>query len=134
VDYSEQRPGLELNDIGRMGSADNRFFSSNVRYRENEPGRLFRGYEVGLYQEQGWNFGGVRNNFAYRMGAWGRLSNFWSVATNLIRIERALSDDLTRGGPLMRTASGWRTETEVGGNPARRTRWEVETGLSRDEQ
>ena len=133
VDYTEQRPGLELNDAGQQGSADNRFLSGNVRYRETRPGAVFRRYEVGVYQESGWNFDGVRNFFAYGGGGFAQLRNFWTVEAGLIRFTRALSDDLTRGGPLMGTGAAWRLETELGGNPANRTRWEVETNLQRDE-
>ncbi|HEX2080336.1 MAG TPA: DUF5916 domain-containing protein [Longimicrobium sp.] len=133
VDYTEQHPGLELNDVGQQGSADNRFFSGNIRYRETEPGRVFRYYEAGLYQEGTWNLDGVRNQFAYGLGTYAQLRNYWGIEAALIRIDRALSDDLTRGGPLMGTGAGWRIEAEVAGNPANRTRWEIETNLQRDE-
>jgi hypothetical protein len=134
IDYFEQRPGVELNDAGRMGSADNRNLSANLRYRETQPGRVFRRYQVGVHQEQRWNFDGVRNEFAYALIGAGQLRNFWSVETVLIRIERALSDNLTRGGPLMGTPSAWRLQSELSGNPANRTRWEIESNLQRDEQ
>jgi hypothetical protein len=133
VDYSEQRPGLELNDAGQQGSADNRFLSGNIRYRRTEPGRVFRSVNVGLYQDAQWNFDGVRNQYGVGVWSWGQLSNFWGFEAALVRNTRALSDDLTRGGPLMGTPAGWQSELELGGNPAARTRWIVQANLERDE-
>jgi hypothetical protein len=133
VDYSEQRPGLELNDVGQQGSADYRYLSANFRHRQTEPGPLFRSYNVGLYPEAQWNFDGVRNLFTLGMWSWGQLRNYWGFEMALVRVTRALSDDLTRGGPLMGTGAGWLTEAELSGNPANRTRWIVEANLERDE-
>jgi hypothetical protein len=134
VDYLEQRPGLELNDAGQLGSADNRVLSSNLRYRENQPGRVFRGYEAGVVQENVWNLDGVSNRFLYGVRGGARLLNFWSVDAQLYRLERALSDDLTRGGPLMGTPAGWVARGQLAGNPANRTRWLVSSSVQGDEQ
>jgi hypothetical protein len=133
VDYSEQRPGLELNDVGQQGSADNRYLSANLRYRRTEPGRLFRSFNIGLYPEAQWNFDGVRNQFAVGTWTWGQLRNYWGFEASLYHITRGLSDDLTRGGPLMGTGAAWQAEAELSGNPANRTRWSVGTDLQRDE-
>ncbi|HEX2209117.1 MAG TPA: DUF5916 domain-containing protein, partial [Longimicrobium sp.] len=133
VDYTEQHPGLELNDIGQQSSADNRFLSGNIRYRETQPGPVFRSYNVGLYQDAQWNFDGVRNLYGIGVWTWGQLRNFWGWEAALVRITRGLSDDLTRGGPLMGTPAAWQAEGELSGNPAARTRWIVEADLRRDE-
>ncbi|HLM66482.1 MAG TPA: DUF5916 domain-containing protein, partial [Longimicrobium sp.] len=133
VDYTEQRPGLELNDLGRLGSADNRFLSGNLRYRQTQPGRLFRGYTLGVLQEGTWNLDGVMNALA--LGTFGgvQLHNFWSVDVEAFRGMRAQSDNLTRGGPLMQTPAFTQLNAVVAGNPARRTRWRLDTQLLRDE-
>jgi hypothetical protein len=133
LDFTEQRPGLELNDVGQMGSADNRFFSSNLRRRQTEPGHLLRQYELGAFQEGTWNTDGVRNEMMLGLFGGARFHNFWSVEGSLGRGLRALSDDLTRGGPLMETGAYWLLEATLQGNPARRTRWWLDTGLLRDE-
>jgi hypothetical protein len=133
VDYTEQHPGLELNDVGQQGSADNRFLSGDIRYRETQPGRVFRRFEIGLYEENAWNFDGILNSLVYGVLGSAQLRNFWSVEGGLIRIHRALSDDLTRGGPLMGTGAGWRVESALYGNPANRTRWELAVNAQRDE-
>ncbi|MBW3655997.1 MAG: carbohydrate binding family 9 domain-containing protein, partial [Gemmatimonadetes bacterium] len=133
IDYLEQRPGLELNDVGQLGSADNRALTSNLRYRENQPGRMFRSYEVGVAQENVWNLDGVRNRLLYGLRGGARFLNFWGLDAALLRVERALSDDLTRGGPLMGTPAGWVGRAQLAGSPANRTRWQVSSYLQRDE-
>jgi hypothetical protein len=122
VDYTEQ------------GSADNRFLSGDIRYRESQPGRAFRRYEIGLYEENTWNMDGILNQLAYGVLGSAQLRNFWSLEGGLIRVHRALSDDLTRGGPLMGTGAAWRMESALYGNPANRTRWELAVNAQRDEQ
>ncbi|HEU4884643.1 MAG TPA: DUF5916 domain-containing protein, partial [Longimicrobium sp.] len=133
VDYTRQAPGLELNDIGQQGSADNHFLSGDIRWRETQPGRVLRRYEAGVYQDGTWNLGGINNQLAYGVLGSGQLRNFWSFSGGVIRIARALSDDLTRGGPLMGTGAAWRVESALSGNPANRTRWLMEANLQRDE-
>jgi Domain of unknown function (DUF5916) len=133
VDYTEQRPGLELNDVGQQGSADNRLLSSDLRWRETKPGTLLRGYEAGVFQEAQWNLDGITN---YAMlGLFGTLQarNFWRMDFTLGRGLRALSDDLTRGGPLMGTGALWLVETVLAGNPAKSTRWQAEVEWQRNE-
>ncbi|HST60721.1 MAG TPA: DUF5916 domain-containing protein [Longimicrobium sp.] len=134
VDFTEQRPGLELNDAGQLGSADNRLFSSNLRRRQTKPGRLLRSYELGVFQEGTWNIGGVRNQLSGGLFGATQFNNFWSLEGSVGRGLRGLSDNLTRGGPLMETAAYWLLETNLQGNPARRTRWWVDSQLQRDEE
>ena len=133
VDFTEHRPGLELNDLGQQGTADNRFFSSNLRYRETEPGRLLRGYTLGVLQDGLWNLDGVRNSLL--LGTFGDATfhNYWTVAFELLHSPRSQSDNLTRGGPLMQTGSFSLLNALVQGNPARRTRWVAEAQVMRDE-
>jgi hypothetical protein len=133
ADYTENRPGLELNDLGRQGSADDRSLSGNLRYRQTQPGRLFRGYTLGVLQEGAWNLDGVLNAFA--LGTFGavQLRNFWSVDFEAFHGTRAQSDNLTRGGPLMQTAAYSQLNAAMRGNPARSTRWLLETQLLRNE-
>ncbi len=55
-----ESPGFELNDVGRLGTADDIDYFGSLRYRENEPGKIFRNYQLALYLANGWNFGGTR--------------------------------------------------------------------------
>jgi len=99
-----ESPTFELNDLGRLMSGDDRDFYVDVKYRENRPTRLFYSYNVGLSAKSGWNFGGDRQ-FSYASvnpaATWRNYLNTWLHAGINAH---AMKDDLTRGGPLMRTS------------------------------
>ena len=133
VDYVQSAPGLELNDLGQMGSTDFRAVNGNVRYRETRPGKHFRAYEAGMFADAGWNFGGVRTWTSVGGFASARLPDFSSVAMDLVRRLPAQSDDLTRGGPLMGTGAAWIASVGVDGRPGGRTEWEAGVDLFRSE-
>ena len=96
-----ESPGFELNDIGVLQSADDIKFEGNITYRETEPGKLFHSWNISLNGETRYNFGGINliNEF-YLSSNWtflnrsGAYFNYWNVL-------KGLSDDITRGGPLM---------------------------------
>ncbi|HEU5261930.1 MAG TPA: DUF5916 domain-containing protein [Gemmatimonadales bacterium] len=133
IDYTHESPGLELNDIGSLGTADDRAFSSNIRYRRTRPGRLFHNWSLGVFQSALWNFGGVRNFAAFGPFGSATFKNFWRTEFELDLYPRSLSDDLTRGGPLMRAASGWEFDVLLANQRGARTQWFVRVTGGRDE-
>jgi hypothetical protein len=101
-----ESPEFELNDLGRIGTADDIDAWASMSYWENQPGPIFRSYHLGLSADAGWNFGGV-NTYQSFNGDFGlTLLSFWSFGgwggMNLPR----RNDNLSRGGPLMGTALG----------------------------
>ncbi|HEX5726079.1 MAG TPA: DUF5916 domain-containing protein [Longimicrobiaceae bacterium] len=133
VDYYEERPGLELNDIGQIGSTDDRGISSNLRYRETTPGKVFRYHESGAYQTMEFNFDGDRTYRAFGLFGNQTWKNFWQSAVNLDWQTRGVSDNLTRGGPLMGTSPLYTLDLSVANPVAARTRLRASTRLQRDE-
>jgi hypothetical protein len=116
-------PGFELNDAGRLGSADELYSAASLRYRETKPGPLFRAYSVrGTYEEQR-NLGGIRNFSALRTDLSFTYRNFWTSTHTAWVDLPALSDDLTRGGPLVGVGAGWVTINQVSNAASARTRW-----------
>ncbi|HLG93976.1 MAG TPA: DUF5916 domain-containing protein, partial [candidate division Zixibacteria bacterium] len=120
---SAESPGFELNDAGRLGTADDIDLFGALRYRENQPGKYFHNYNLAFYTGRGWNFGGVHqysfldfeNNFTFK--------NFWSAFFGMEIYPRGFSDNFTRGGPLMQTALGWSTQAQLSSNFASNTNW-----------
>ena len=53
-----ESPRFELNDAGRLGSADDIDSWGNIRYRQNEPGSWYHNYQIESWTGLGWNFGG----------------------------------------------------------------------------
>lgn len=102
-----ESPGFELNDAGRLSSADERALFGRLLYRETEPGRLFRSYslEVASYGE--WNYGGERQYSdvnCYSEYTW---KNFWNTWAFVNRQFPGQDDGRTRGGPTMKREGGY---------------------------
>ncbi|MEE8361304.1 MAG: DUF5916 domain-containing protein [Gemmatimonadales bacterium] len=129
---SARSPGFEINDAGRLGSTDEILGSGRLRYRETQPGRLFRNYELSLSAFSRWNFGGVRQSGEIGVDATVELNNFWRATVDLEYQPGAQSDDLTRGGPLMTRATSWNVTSRLSGNRAANTSWRASTNYRRD--
>lgn len=98
---SAESPEYELNDIGQLGSADDLSMWGNLTYQNYDPGPVVRYWDVGVEANSEWNFGGNRKE------TWAGASfditwaNYLSNYLGMGAAWRGLSDDLTRGGPLM---------------------------------
>jgi hypothetical protein len=133
VSLSGESPGFELNDAGRLGAADDVDFQAGLRYRENEPGPVFRNYSVALFTLLGWNFGGVRQYNGLDLELGSTLNNFMNANLSVEVFPRALSDDRTRGGPLMETAGSWNINGGVQSSFSSNTRWRVSGLYGKDD-
>jgi hypothetical protein len=100
-----ESPGYELNDIGRLQSADDIDAAAGVRRFENTPGKHLFAWGTGLAANTEWNFGGLRR--PVDVGAFLDLmsNSFHSVSFNIDVATPGIADDLTRGGPRMKI--GW---------------------------
>jgi hypothetical protein len=130
IDLYAESPGLELNDLGRLGSADDLGAGANLRYRQTKPGRYLHSYELGVGSYSEWNFGRDRQYTNLELFGSARLRNFWNVNFGAGFSPRAVSDNLTRGGPLMGTNANWWTWTGLSGRPGARTGWSANTSYS----
>lgn len=133
IDYYQESPTYELNDVGRLGTADDRGISADVVYRQNEPGKIFRNYSLGLWTGSEWNFGGVRQFTYLQSFNSAQLKNYWQIHADLTHGIRSLSDNLTRGGPLMGVDDGhWRLDLRTNNRPGSRNRWRASTSMFRN--
>ncbi len=132
VDYYAEAPGFEPNDIGALGGADDRAITGNIRYRDTEPGPLFRSWLVGVGQGTEWTFGGERQYVVVFPFANFVLPNFWRVNLDAEAVLDGLSDDLTRGGPLMQRPRYRRYAAELQNASGARTRWGIEVEYGDD--
>lgn len=116
-------PGLELNDVGQLFRGDAVAGRLDVVYRDTNVGPLFRNWSVTLDTRSGWNFGGVRRMAAVGLQAEATWPNFVGTSLRVSWLPATLSDDLTRGGPLMRRPTDWTVSGEVRSNPAATPSW-----------
>ncbi|NOT26030.1 MAG: hypothetical protein HOP16_07990, partial [Acidobacteria bacterium] len=126
-------PGFEINDLGRLNVADRISATTQLQYRETEPGRIFRNYAVGIEHERDWNFGGALQASQVEGEAEVTWPNFWETEISF-GIDAAAEDDrLTRGGPTMGTPRGWSSSFMVRNSDAARTRANVRLELDGNE-
>lgn len=130
---SAESPGFELNDAGRLSSADDIDVGGTIRYRETEVGELFREYTIGISPYAGYNFGGDRTYSGLSAFVDLTLPNFWTAGMTLSIDQSAMSDDLTRGGPLMRTPSAIGASWYLGNGFSNKVLWSVDGNAWIDE-
>jgi hypothetical protein len=100
-------PGLELNDIGYVRSADVALQYVWVGYRFYKPFSIFRNLNINFNEWMGWNFGGERVFAGGNVNAWTQFKNYWSLSFGINRQFPGLSQSALRGGPLLRVAPVW---------------------------
>ena len=130
--YGES-PGLEINDAGRIGQADDRGFSLAARYRQTVPGKRFRYWDVGLNNFNEWNYGGISQGSFWTLFSGQTWKNFWNTSINLNYSTPALSDNLTRGGPLMGYGAAWSAGASLSTSSGRKTQWRLSPFYATDE-
>jgi hypothetical protein len=118
-----ESPGLELNDTGRLSSADDVFGLANLRYRETRPAGPLQSWQVGVSSENSWNLDGDRTFSALRTDGVLTFRNFWQANVTGWIDFRSVSDDLTRGGPLAGTGRAWVTIGSLANAFSASTRW-----------
>jgi hypothetical protein len=91
-------PGLELNDLGYMNSADEINQENVVSYLINQPASIFNSYNISLEQFNNWNFYGQYLGSGAHLSFTSLLKNQWSFATNLIYHSGTLDTKILRGG------------------------------------
>ena len=119
VSFRQTSPGFELNDAGFLSRADARALSSFIRYGVDQPTKLTRNYGVYAFTNQAWNFGRDVLFDGYAAGANAQLANFWNIGASFRYTRRAVSDRLTRGGPLSGVPTAWQASLN-GGSDSRR--------------
>ena len=107
IQLSMRSPEFEINDVGQMRSGDDIDFNADVQLRDTKPNKYVRLYNFGTATQSGWNFGGIRQYLRFSENASATLHNFMRVAAGATLAVGSTSDDLTRGGPLMRTPNSY---------------------------
>lgn len=120
VSTNATSPGYEINDAGFQTGADFAGFGGFVNWRRNRPGKVIRSAFAGNNSFLGSNFDGVRTSLVYNLNLYAQLLNYWSGNLNLGRGFRALSPNLTRGGPLATLPTFWNLNLGVTSDTRRR--------------
>ncbi|HSR98735.1 MAG TPA: DUF5916 domain-containing protein [Kofleriaceae bacterium] len=100
-----ESPGFDLNDMGVLQSADDIDVAADVKRAVTTPAGRVLSWSVGAGATAGWNFGGMRKPVDLRASGDITSTAFSAASIAFDVTTPGGSDDLTRGGPIMRT--GW---------------------------
>jgi len=126
-------PAFEINDAGAMATADDIDGFVEVAYGDPLKHGPWQRIDVSASLASGWNFGEVRQYTTPAVDLTLVWNNFWRTYLRVAQDQRALSDSLTRGGPLMGTGEGTRSRFGLSTNNTRRFVWSLDGGYSSDE-
>ncbi len=118
VEAATESPEFEINDLGRLHSADNIEAVHTLTWRENHTLGPFRRFFVTAVGRHTWNYGGDHLISQGRLRIQSTWKNFWSTGLFVGGRRHGLSDDLTRGGPLMGLPRGYTGGANIATNPA----------------
>jgi hypothetical protein len=91
-------PGLELNDLGYMQTADQVDQLNEISYLINHPVSIFNSYDISLELFTSWNFNGRYPGSGAHFIFGSQFINRWSTQLNLIYHFQTLDTRILRGG------------------------------------
>jgi hypothetical protein len=133
VSAATTSPGFEINDLGYQTRADRVGTSASVTRLWTRPGRLFLRADLSVGGGARWNYDGDRVSSGIMADGSVQLLNRWTVMGSFSAGARAVSDDLTRGGPLGVSPAEWAGGLRVYSDPRRRTSLQGGGNASRNE-
>ncbi len=95
-------PGLELNDVGYMQSADDIFQVIWVGYRFYKPFWVFREANLNFNQWLSWDFGGNLEVAGGNINWYGQFKNYWRLFGGFNVNGTQLLNSALRGGPALK--------------------------------
>jgi hypothetical protein len=124
---------FDTNDVANLNGADGLQPNWNVRYRETQPGRIFRSYTIQFNQNNEFTLRGLRQTGSLRPSVNVTWANFWTSSIAVTRNLEGDSTTLTRGGPRMQAPPGWSTVLSLANRATSNTRWSGTLTLSTNE-
>jgi hypothetical protein len=113
---------FEVNDMAQLNGADGWLSNANIRWRETQPGKVFRNYYIQLDANADTTLRGLVQTGRLRGTFNVTWLNYWTSSINFARDLATTSVSLTRGGPLMGRGPGWTTNVNFGNRATSRTR------------
>lgn len=113
-------PGIDLNDIGYMQTADIITQANNLSYFVNKPVSIFRTYRIELGQFNSWDFSGMYLNSGAELDLYFEFLNKWSVFNSTEYFGNTLDTRVLRGGAAMLMPPVFENVFEVNTDQSRR--------------
>ena len=94
-------PGFDSTDLGFQWNGDYINGHLGLGYRWLKPGKIFRTAWIIGATNRNYDFGGIKTGEDYYLLGGGQFKNYWGGEVLTAYSAEALSNNLTRGGPLM---------------------------------
>jgi hypothetical protein len=133
IQLSTRSPGFDINDAGQMRSGDDIDFNADIQLRDTKPNKLVRFFNFGTSVVAGWNYGGIRQYARISENASTTLHNFMRLGASGTLHFASMSDDLTRGGPLMGTPGAYSLNASISSRSNMPVTWTARTSYFNDE-
>ncbi len=92
-------PGFDLNDIGFLRRADERWITNWIQFRSEVPNRWFRSRYLNVNEYSAWNFDGDRLVNGGNINGNVMFVNNWEAGGGFSLNAATIDDRMTRGGP-----------------------------------
>jgi len=99
--YNYRSPGLEINDLGYLTTADEMNWNSNLRYRETKPQYFYREFGMNLVQNNAWTTNGEHSWSDLALYSWMKFENKMYAEMKASFLSRGYDTRLLRGGPAV---------------------------------
>jgi Domain of unknown function (DUF5916)/Carbohydrate family 9 binding domain-like len=133
VQVQAYSPGFETNDVGFMQRTDIISSHALIQYVDQNPTARFRERNAWLGVWQNRNFDGDTLERGVILEHFATLANYWKYTVELLGVGGALSDRLTRGGPLVRTPRAWISDLELDSDDRKPVNFSVTGHLERSD-
>jgi hypothetical protein len=127
IQLSARSPEFDINDAGQMRSGDDIDFNADIQLRDTKPHKHWRFINFGTSTQSGWNFGGIRQYLRFSESGQVTFHNFWRVNASGTKHIASLSDDLTRGGPIIATPGAYQLTAQITSRANVPTTWTART-------
>jgi hypothetical protein len=124
---------FEVNDMAQLNGADGWLSNANLRYRETQPGKVFRNYYLQVDVNTDTTLRGLMQSGRLRGTANVTWLNYWTSQIQFSRDLPTTSVSLTRGGPLMSRGPGFTATVNFGNRASSRTRITGSATLQRND-
>ena len=109
-------PGLELNDIGYLRSADEIIQIFWIGYRFTEPFSIFRSANINFNQWNCWDYGGRHQVIGANINGHAEFKNYWNLAFFSAIDSKSQLNTMLRGGPTLTMPGQMNIGTFIGSN------------------
>jgi hypothetical protein len=132
IDVVAASPGFEIRDAGSQVRSDLIEARGSVSRVWRRDQGILRDRRLGVGLASGWNFAGDRRLLSPSIFLASSWSNLWTSSLQLGVTGAELSDDLARGGPLMRAPAALWGEVDVNSATSNRAWWNLKATVFDD--